>query len=278
MLQEDIRASRAASTRSDTARQRQADSIGRAMTDANSRNTARLETTIRGLEATVRVQNDSMRRLSQRLDSLRYRMVESQGQMGKELQIIENLVGALAKIPSAIQSQLEDLQRRVQQDNERLRASLSTPPSVDTLGAAAAPPGAAGMGTSGAIPGPNTLSQEAHSLLVRQNCTSGRRTYQTLISTYPDDPLVPEAWFGVADSFYRCEHNPTPADSIYDMIVKKYPRSDSAPRALYAQGLIKEESNRLGEARSVFERLVRDYPGSETARMACATKLSRSNC
>ena len=67
---------------------------------------------------------------------------------------------------------------------------------------------------------------------------------------------------------YEAERNQAAADSVYQLVVAKYPASPYAPTALYKRGRMLWDANKRAEARPIFQRLIQQYPRSDEAGLA----------
>ena len=79
-------------------------------------------------------------------------------------------------------------------------------------------------------------------------------------------------WFrtrctGLADTYARDNADAT-ADSLYALIVTRYPKSERAPNALYKRAEAFAKAGRPSEARKFYDQLIDDYPRSDEARLA----------
>jgi TolA-binding protein len=67
---------------------------------------------------------------------------------------------------------------------------------------------------------------------------------------------------------YAAERNQVAADSVYGLVVQRYPRSPKAATALYKRALILKSAGQNAAARAALERIVREYPRSDEAALA----------
>ena len=70
---------------------------------------------------------------------------------------------------------------------------------------------------------------------------------------------------------YEGEGNAPAADSVYQIVFTKYPKSDDAPNALYKHGKILLAQNKVPEAKAALQRVISDYPHSDAAGLAKST-------
>ena len=69
-------------------------------------------------------------------------------------------------------------------------------------------------------------------------------------------------------SLLLTSRNTAAADSVYQLIPTKYPKSPDAATALYRHGKLLCRTNKRGEGRIVLNRVMRDFPNSDEARLA----------
>ncbi|MDB4880769.1 MAG: Tetratricopeptide repeat-containing protein [Gemmatimonadetes bacterium] len=189
--------------------------------------------------------NDSVRALSQRLARLQSTVTTDNYEMGRQILQIQELSG--------------QSQRRLQE----LRASLEERSAL----AAAAPPAGAVDAGAGAAPGPAQQFQTSLDQLRRGSPTVARSGFEELLRTYPQTEDAPEAMIYIAET-YAAERNQVAADSVYGVVVARYPASPRAATALYKRALGFRAAGRTAQARTAFERIVRDHPRSDEASLA----------
>lgn len=190
--------------------------------------------------AQVQLANDSVRVLSARLAKLQSTVTADNYEMGRQILQIQELTG--------------QSQRRLQE----LRASLEE--RSQTAAAPVAGPTPAG-------PGPAQLFQTALDQLRRGSTTVARGGFEELLRTYPQTEDAPEALVYIAET-YAAERNQAAADSVYGVVVERYPTSPKAATALYKRGVALRAAGRATQARAAFDRVIRDYPRSDEAALA----------
>lgn len=78
----------------------------------------------------------------------------------------------------------------------------------------------------------------------------------------------------IGDS-YAAERNSAAADSVYRAVADKYPKTREAGLALYRVGKALWDAGQREEARTILNRVIRDYPGSDAASLARETVRPR---
>ena len=71
----------------------------------------------------------------------------------------------------------------------------------------------------------------------------------------------------IAETYTR-ERNPVAADSVYGLVIQRYPASPKAATALYKQALSQRASGKNTIARALFNRVIKEYPRSDEADLA----------
>lgn len=188
----------------------------------------------------MRRTNDSVRVLSQRFGAFQATVGGELFEMGKQLITIQELAGMSSKRIMELRSTME----------ERAQAITGT----DTSAA----PGA---------PGPAQLFQLSFDLLRRQSYGSARAGFEDLLRRFPDFEEASAAQLYIAQA-YEEERRTAEADSVYALVVTKYPRSKDAPTALYKYGLSQLKQGKTAAARAALQRVVREFPASTEAELA----------
>ncbi len=205
-----------------------------------------LDRAIAQIVAQVARDNDSVHAVSARLAKLQGDVQNDHYEMGRQILQLQELSG--------------QSQRRLQE----LRASLEERNSV--AGAVTAVPGdtthPAPVG-----PGPAQLFQGAVDQLRRGATGVARRGFEELLRSYPTTDDAPEAMVYIAET-YAAERNLAAADSVYALVIQKYPRSPRAATAWYKRALAMKSAGQTAAARAAFERIIREYPRSDEAALA----------
>jgi tol-pal system protein YbgF len=188
--------------------------------------------------------NDSVRAISARLAKLQGDVANDHYQMSREIIQLQELSGQST--------------RRLQE----LRGALEERAPV------AAAPAAPGDSTRPAAgPGPGQLFQSSLDQLRRGSVNVARGGFEELLRTYPTYEDAPEAMVYIAET-YAAERNQVAADSVYGLVVERYPKSPKAATALYKRAQILRSAGQGAAARAALERIVREYPRSDEAALA----------
>jgi len=187
--------------------------------------------------------NDSVRAISVRLAKLQGDVANEHYQMSREIIQLQELSGQSTRRLQELRGALE----------ERAPAAAQPAPG-DTARAAAAP-------------GPGQLFQSSLDQLRRGSPSVARGGFEELLRAYPTYEDAPEAMVYIAEA-YAAERNQVAADSVYGLVVQRYPRSPKAATALYKRAQILRSAGQSAAARAALERIVREYPRSDEAALA----------
>lgn len=196
------------------------------------------------LAATIDRMNDSLRVLSTRFAAFQATVNGELDAMGKQMVSFQALLGQNTANVQATREQLRVLR-------EQAGAALTTGSAPDT----------AQRGGSG-VPGAATLFATANEQLRNGNFNTARVGFETMLATYPNDENASTALLHVADA-WKGLGNMTAADSVYQLVVSRYPRSPDAAPALYRRGRILWDDNKKAEARALFNQLLKEYPRAD---------------
>jgi tol-pal system protein YbgF len=188
--------------------------------------------------------NDSVRAISARLAKLQGDVANDHFQMTREIIQLQELSGQSTRRLQELRGALE----------ERAPVANATPAPGDSARAAAAP-------------GPGQLFQSSLDQLRRGSVSVARGGFEELLRTYPTYEDAPEAMVYIAET-YAAERNQVAADSVYGLVVERYPRSPKAATALYKRAQILRSAGQGAAARAALERVVREYPRSDEAALA----------
>jgi tol-pal system protein YbgF len=184
--------------------------------------------------------NDSLRVLTQRVAAFQATVGGELFEMGKQLITIQELAGMSSRRITELRATLE----------ERGQAMAGS----DT---AAAP----------AAPGPAQLFQLSFDQMRRGSYAAARAGFEELLKRYPDFEEASAAQLYIAMT-YADEKRTAEADSVYGVVVIKYPRSKDAPTALYKYGMSQIGQGKTAAGRQALQRVIREFPQSTEAELA----------
>jgi TolA-binding protein len=241
LLQEELRATRASVARSDSAHRRTSDSLAAAL--ANLASVQTLAT--RDARQAQQKASDDLKALAARVNSSDLNTREQLKSLNDDVDQLREITRQNARSGALARAQME-----------QARPPAPTLPDT-TAGAAVTTP-------TDATPGSATLLVTGRSLILNNSCATARRAFQDVLTQYPDSPDAPEAQYLIAESYVSCGDggNTAKADSVYKLVIEKYPRSDFAATSLYKRGEALRMAGRIPEARPLYEKIVCEYPKS----------------
>jgi tol-pal system protein YbgF len=193
--------------------------------------------------------NDSIRIVSARLAKLQSDVQNDHYEMNRNILTLQELSGQS-------QRRLQELRGAMEERSQPAAPAPASPTAQpDSVRASAG------------APGPGQLFQSSLDQLRRGSVGVARSGFEELLRTYPTYEDAPEAMVYIAET-YAAERNQAAADSVYGLVVQRYPRSPKAATALYKRALVLKSAGQNAAARASLERIVREYPRSDEAALA----------
>lgn len=253
LLQEELRATRASVARSDSAHRRTSDSLAAAVASL----AAIQASATRDLD---RRTSDDLKALSARVSANDIATKEQLKSLNVDLDQVREIARQNARGAALARAQMEQASRPAAGTGQ------------DTTAAPAPPP----AGT----PGSATLLVNGRSMIINGSCAAARRAFQEILTLYPDSQDAPEAQFSIAESYVKCgeDGNPEKADSVYRLVIERYPKSDFAATSLYKRAEMLRSGGKPSEARPLYAKVVCDYPKSTVFAQALDRLGSRPAC
>ena len=202
-----------------------------------------LDRAVAQIVAQIARNNDSLRVVAARLAKLQGDVQNDHYEMGRQILQLQELSG--------------QGQRRIQE----LRASLE-----ERNAQAGGAPVSADSAHAGA-PGPAQLFQSSLDQLRRGATGVARNGFVDLLRLYPTTEDAPEAMVYIAET-YAAERNQVAADSVYGLVIQRYPKSPKAATASYKRALSLKAAGQTAAARAAFDHIVKTYPRSDEAALA----------
>ena len=202
-----------------------------------------LDRAVAQILAQIARNNDSVHAIALRLAKMQGDVQNDHYEMGRQILQLQELSG--------------QGQRRIQE----LRASLEERNAQ--AGGTAAVTDSAHAGA----PGPAQLFQNSLDQLRRGATGVARNGFLDLLRLYPTTEDAPEAMVYIAET-YTAERNQAAADSVYGLVIQRYPKSPKAATASYKRALSLKDAGQAAAARAAFERIVKLYPRSDEAALA----------
>ncbi len=234
VVQHDLSVTRSEMLAADTARRQQLDRVISTMTTVQ----------------------DTLRGMNQRFTRFQGDVRTDMKEYGEQLIRVQELLGVSQQQLQRLRAELES---RSQMPTPLPPTGSAMPPAAGSA-AAVAPPAAG-------APGPNQLFEIGRDQIQRGSPAAGRKALQDFLQLYPKHDLAPDALFYLAET-YAVERNEAAADSTWTQVYTKYPTSERAAEALYRHGLYLENSGRRREAKTVYERVVKEYSSKGAAQLA----------
>jgi TolA-binding protein len=255
LLQEELRTTRASVARSDSAHRRTSDSLAAAVAS------------LAAIQASAT--RELRQRTSEDIQALSGRVATNEIAAKEQIKALNDDVGQVREL--ARQNMRGASIARAQMEQAATRPPS---PTIPDSTAATTPPAASGT------PGPATLLVNGRSLMINGSCTAARRSFQDLITLYPDSPEAPESQYYVAETFVSCGEggNPATADSVYRLVAEKYPKSDFAATSLYKRAEMLRKDGKADAAKPLYTRVVCEYPKSTVLAQALDRLGARPVC
>ena len=250
LLQEEIRAARASAAQADSARRRTSDSLSAALANL----AAVQASNARDSRAAQQKTADEVKALTTKVTNNDLAVRDQLKAIGVDIDQLREITRQNARSSALARAQMEQANA----------AAAAVPVRTDSTAGAAAP------ATGSAPPGPATLLIQGKSLVLQGSCSTARRTFQDVLVNFPDSPETPEAQYMIAESYVACgsEGNPAKADSVYRLVIEKYPTSDWAATSLYKRAEALRTANKMAEARPLYEKIVCEYSKSGVNNLA----------
>jgi tol-pal system protein YbgF len=196
----------------------------------------------RTVATSLRMLTDTMFTLSDMFSRFKASQVSHNYEMGQLIAAMQEKLGASQQAITAMRARIE-AQR-------------------DEAVAGGAPPGRGDTSSAPGTPRPRTMYQSGLDQLQKGASGTARMAFQEFLTTYPNDSLVPDVMYQLGEA-YAADKMDKEADSVRVALIDKYPKSPSAPRALYKRAVASEGAGRTDEARKLYDRIIADYKGSD---------------
>lgn len=191
-------------------------------------------------------------------------------QMQAEMQALRNQIEQLQNDSAQLKQQGQD--QYVDLDSRLRRIEGGAVPPAAASAAVPRPPAAEPVPAAGR-PAPQGDEQGAYSAafdaLKRDDFVASARGFQDYLSAYPQGALAPNAWYWLGESYYVTQNYPV-ALKAFDTLLTQFPDSAKASDALLKKGYCLIEMGQAGPGQQVLDRVIRDYPGTEVARLAAS--------
>ena len=204
------------------------------------------------LTATLDRLSDSVRTLTARFAAFQATANGEFATMQTQLVQFQALLGQTTRSVQDTRAQIEALR-------EQGSAAVTAAPSST--------PGDTTHRPSASTPGPATLYTTANEQLKAGSFRTARSGFELLLATYPTYENASAALLKIGDA-YKGERNLTAADSVFQLVTDRYPKSPDAPTALFRRARMASDANKKDDARVLANRLLKEYPRSDEAELA----------
>ncbi|MCD8500142.1 MAG: tol-pal system protein YbgF [Gammaproteobacteria bacterium] len=107
----------------------------------------------------------------------------------------------------------------------------------------------------------------AYGLVSAKAYSDAIEAFQGYLSIYPSGKYTPNAYYWLAELQAKPTSYPSALKNL-QIIVDNYPQSPKAPDALLKLGMISQRMGDPAKAKQWFERLIKEYPDSKSAKSA----------
>ncbi len=183
-------------------------------------------------------------------------------QMGSELNAVYGKLEEAGNSIRELQRNQQDLYRQIDELKSRLASATAAPPPAQPEPAK----------NSGSKPAPSAGNgKEAYQdavnlIMVDKNYPAASKAFKDFLAKYPDSPFKSNAHFWLGESCMK-QKNSTEAKQNFLLVVKDT-GSNKRAEALYKLGVIEATSGDPDKAKKFFSLVLREYPGTATARLA----------
>lgn len=259
LLQDELRATRASVARSDSVHRRTSDSLTAAVTRLAAAQTRGDQTLTQAQQKT----SDDLKALLTRVGTNDIATKEQLKSLNEDLDQVRELARQNMRGSAVARAQME-------------QARPPAPTTADSTAPATTMTTPVAPGT----PGPATLLSNGRSMMIGGSCAAARRAFQDLLTMYPESPDAAEAQFSIGASYGECGEggNTAKADSVYKLVMDKYPKSDFAPTSLYKRAEMQRLAGKMDVAKPMYAKIVCEYPKSTVFAQALDRHGSRPVC
>ncbi len=211
-----------------------------------------------------RVERDSLIRLLAALQAAlvaqQTALTQIRGDVRTDLQAVQQQLGTLQELTGQSQQRLSELRSRI-----ATQAPVAPSPVAPADSTGAMPP-AGNPPFSVAPPGADQMYDLSLQQYRRGSFATARLGFREFLRLYSDDDRAADALYYVGESF--APENADSAAAVYQEVVKRFPNSPRAPSSLYKLGLLAEQRGNKAAARTFYARVVAGYPRSDEANLA----------
>lgn len=196
------------------------------------------------------------------MESLIFQMQDMQSLVAEQRGIIEELSYQVQILQQEQKERYVDLDRRIQllQEQASSQATQST---------AVAPPAAQQQET--ALTDEEILAEynAATALMQERKFDESISQLAVFAKKHPQHPLTPNAWYWIGE-IYLVQRQTAEAQAAFERILSDYSTHDKMPDSLYKLGVIAQQGSNPDIAKGYFERVLTEFPNSQSAKLASA--------
>jgi tol-pal system protein YbgF len=192
------------------------------------------------------------------LDSIRASIaltVDARGTSTAQMRQFEQNVNQLGQLVGQVMGSLNRIEQRIGALEQRPSGAVGAPASP---GASASASGG-GSAEEYYTTGMQMMSQQAYA--------TARMAFEQLVREFPEHDRAPDAQFQLGQALYQ-EQQYDEAYRALEQVATQWPQAARAPAALFRAGAIAEERRDFARARTYYERVRRDFAGTDEARQA----------
>lgn len=206
-------------------------------------------------------------------------MQQLQEQVRQQQGMIEELQHHLQQLEDKSKTQYIDLDSRIGRlEGGDAGAAAKAPAGTGPVSAASS----AGRGSS-AVPQPTaaataegatvdpTAVQAAYELafkaLQNGDYVEASRGFRDFVKQYPDQPLTPNAYYWLGESYYVTMNYPVALET-FQRLLSQFPQSDKAADAMLKVGYSQLELKQIDAAKATLTAVGTRYPGTNAANLA----------
>lgn len=194
------------------------------------------------------------------IESLLFQLQDLQSQVAEQRGIIDELSYQVQILQQEQKQRYVDLDKRIQQLQER---ALTAPTSSVTE--------ALDDSQQAAMTDEEILAEynAAKALMLDKKFDESISKLAIFAKKHPEHPLTPNAWYWIGE-IYLVQRNSTEAQNAFARIVENYSGHDKVPDSLYKLGVIAQQAAQPQQASAYFERVIAEFPNSQSAKLAKA--------
>jgi tol-pal system protein YbgF len=192
------------------------------------------------------------------MENMLFQLQDLQALVAEQRGIIEELSYQVQVLQQEQKERYVDLDKRIQQLQERNSSAVDTSNSASTQAAIA-------------VSDDDILAEynAAKSLMLDKQFDQSISQLAIFTKKYPDHPLAGNAWYWIGE-IYLVLRSTNDAKSAFERIVEDYTGHEKVPDSLYKLGVIAQQSSDIAGATAYFERVLAEYPNTQSAKLSKA--------